>query len=86
MASKVCSVMPCACAEIEDAVDWLLAHPQSDISTTYLTLRSCWPIMDALRRRVLATAAAERKRCAKYLRVCSCRACKDLADELERPE
>lgn len=99
MASEVCELCgelmmvddACeVCRELERDIDWLLEHPDDILGARYCKVGHCWSLINALRRRVLATAAAERKRCAEYVRSRGIRGCDWvdsqalLADELER--
>jgi hypothetical protein len=73
-------------------MEWLLTHPREELRGIYHEIPASWALIDALRRRVLVTAEAERKRCADYVRrnagggfeTISSRGLLDLADELER--
>ena len=86
---KVCQCSPCRCLVVASDVEWLLIHPREDLRGIYHEPQESWLLINALRRRVLATAAAERKRCADFVRsygTCGSDSpvCQTLADELER--
>jgi hypothetical protein len=83
-----CQTIPCFCADVERDIDFLLAKPQVTMYARYHDAGSCWQLIDALRRRMLSVAAAERKRCADYVRSRGIRErdwvdSQALADELE---
>ena len=86
-----CRTIPCFCAEIDRHVEQLLTDPRCRNPSTYRypDRDYPWQLINALRRRVLATAKTERKRCAEYVRMQGTidndsRLCDALADELER--
>jgi hypothetical protein len=83
MAGEVCELCHrkiCLCPQIERFLDWLLVNPDLTLRDSILDPERCWQLINALRRRVLATATAERKRCAEYVRTYDV----ELADSLER--
>lgn len=84
-----CYSVFCWCENVERDVTWLLKHAdwQRTLSNRYAGQYDI--LCQALRDRVLATAKAERERCAEYVRAQGTHRwdygqCQILADELER--
>ena len=85
-----CPSLPCFCAEVKRDVDWLLENPDESLAHYHKAHYYC-QLINALRRRVWTATAAERKRCADYVRSRGIRGrdwvdSQALADELERLE